>query len=155
EGGKGVGVGKKNGPGAAAPPPGAPPAKAGGETSFRFVPGQRIMVDATINGSGEAKLLLDTGADKTVISPRALAAAGVRITGPATTAEVAGATGTGQMQFIFIDSLEVGAARARRMAGGAQNVPIEGADGVLGRDFLDQFNVSIDSTRGVVTLTPK
>jgi len=26
---------------------------------------------------------------------------------------------------------------------------------VLGRDFLDQFNVSIDSTRGVVTLSPK
>ena len=150
---KAVPLGMKNAP--AAPAPGAPPAKAGGETSFRFVPGQRIMVDATINGSGEAKLLFDTGADKTVISPRALQAAGVRITGPTTTAEVAGATGTGQMQFIFIDSLEVGAARVGRIAVGATNVPIDGADGVLGRDFLDQFNVSIDSTRGVVTLSPK
>ena len=152
---KAVPLGMKNAPAAPAPPPGAPPAKAGGETSFRFVPGQRIMVDATINGSGEAKLLFDTGADKTVISPRALQAAGVRITGPTTTAEVAGATGTGQMQFIFIDSLEVGAAHVGRMAVGATNVPIDGADGVLGRDFLDQFNVSIDSTRGVVTLSPK
>jgi len=28
-------------------------------------------------------------------------------------------------------------------------------DGLLGRDFLDQFNVNIDSSRGVVTLAPK
>jgi|SRR5262245_6403055 len=155
---KAVPLGMKNAPGAPAPPPGAPNApgaKASGETSLRFVPGQRIMVDATINGNGEAKLLLDTGADKTVISPRALQAAGVRITGPTTTAEVAGATGTGQMQFVVIESLEVGSARVGRMPVGSQDVPIQGADGVLGRDFLDQFNVSIDSTRGVVTLSPK
>src|SRR5262249_62019776 len=152
---KAVPLGMKNAPAAPAPPPGAPPAKAEGETSFRFVPGQRIMVDGAIDGSGEAKLLFDTGADKTVISPRALQAAGVRITGPTTTAEVAGATGTGQMQFVFIDSLEVGTARVGRMAVGSQDVPIQGADGVLGRDFLDQFNVNIDSTRGFVTLSPK
>src|SRR5262245_26875891 len=155
---KAVPLGMKNAPAAPAPPPGAPGApgaKASSETSLRFVPGQRIMVDATVNGNGEAKLRLDTGADKTVISPRALQAAGVRTTGPTATAEVAGATGTGQMQFVFIDSLEVGAARVGRMAVGSQNVPIEGADGVLGRDFLDQFNVSIDSTRGMVTLSPK
>jgi len=160
---KAVPLGMKNAPAAPAPPPGAPDApgakaagaKASGEASFRFVPGQRIMVDATINGNGAAILLFDTGADKTVISPRALQAAGVRITGPTTTAEVAGATGTGQMQFVFIESLEVGAARVGRMAVGSQDVPIQGADGVLGRDFLDQFNVSIDSTRGVVTLSPK
>jgi hypothetical protein len=155
---KAVPLGMKNAPAAPALPPGAPDApgaKASGEASLRFVPGQRIVVDATINGNGGAKLLLDTGADKTVISPRALQAAGVRITGPTATAEVAGATGTGQMQFVVIDSLEVGAARVGRMAVGSQDVPIQGADGVLGRDFLDQFNVSIDSTRGVVTLSPK
>jgi len=155
---KAVPLGMKNAPAAPAPPAGAPGAagdKASGETSIRFVPGQRIMVDAMINGNGGARLLFDTGADKTVISPRALQAAGVRITGPTTTAEVASATGTGQMQFVFIDSLEVGAARVGRMAVGSQDVPIQGADGVLGRDFLDQFNVSIDSTRGVMTLSPK
>ena len=37
----------------------------------------------------------------------------------------------------------------------AQNLPIEGNDGVLGRDFLDRFNVNIDSSKGMVTLTPK
>jgi predicted aspartyl protease len=108
-----------------------------------------------INGNAEAKLLLDTGSDKTLISPRALQAAGVRIAGPTTTADVAGATGSGPMQFVVVDSLEVGEARVGRMSVGSQSLPVEGGDGVLGRDFLDQFNVSIDSTKGVVTLSPK
>jgi len=153
---KAVPLGMKNAPAPPPAPPGAPGAKpVSGETSVRFIPGQRIMVDVRINGNAEAKLLLDTGSDKTLISPRALQAAGVRIAGPTTTAEVAGATGSGQMQFVFVDSLEVGEARVGRMSVGSQNLPIDGADGVLGRDFLDQFNVSIDSGRGVVTLTPK
>ena len=125
-------------------PPGAPDAKpTSGETSIRFIPGQRILVDVRINRNAEAKLLLDTGSDKTLISPRALQAAGVRIAGPTTTAEVAGATGSTQIQFLFVDSLEVGEARVGRMSVGSQNLPVEGADGVLGRDFLDQFNVNI------------
>ena len=153
---KAVPLGMKNAPAPPPAPPGAPgPKPASGETSIRFVPGQRIMVDVRINGNAEAKLLLDTGSDKTLISPRALQAAGVRITGPTTTAEVAGATGSGQMQFVFVDSLEVGEARVGRMSVGSQNLPVEGGDGVLGRDFLDQFNVSIDSAKGVVTLSPK
>jgi Aspartyl protease/Domain of unknown function (DUF4124) len=153
---KAVPLGMKNAPAPPLAPPGAPGAKPpSSETSIRFVPGQRIMVDVRINGNAEAKLLLDTGSDKTLISPRALQAAGVRIAGPTTTAEVAGATGSGQMQFVVVDSLEVGEARVGRMSVGSQNLPIDGADGVLGRDFLDQFNVNIDAGKGVVTLTPK
>jgi hypothetical protein len=30
-----------------------------------------------------------------------------------------------------------------------------GIDGLLGRDFLDQFNVTIDSRSGLVTLAPR
>jgi hypothetical protein len=153
---KAVPLGMKNAPA----PPGAPPGAAGaksasGEAALRFVPGQRILVDVRINGSADAKLMLDTGSDKTLISPRALQAAGVRIAGPTTTAEVAGATGSAPMQFVLVDSLEVGEARVGRMSVGSQDIPVEGADGVLGRDFLDQFNLNIDSSKGVVTLTPK
>jgi aspartyl protease/uncharacterized protein DUF4124 len=150
---KAVPLGMKNAP---APPPGPPGAKpASNETSIRFIPGQRILVDVRINGNAEAKLLLDTGSDKTLISPRALVAAGVRLTGPTTTAQVSGATGSAPMQFVFVDSLEVGEARVGRMSVGAQDMPVTGGEGVLGRDFLDQFNVSIDSGKGVVTLSPK
>ena len=151
---KAVPLGMKNAPPAPAAP-GAPGAKASGETAIQFIPGQRIMVDARINGNAEARLMLDTGADRTLISPRALQAAGVRLTGPSTTAEVTGAMGSGQMQFIVIESLEVGEARVGRMPVGSGILPPDVGDGLLGRDFLDQFNVNIDSGKGVVTLTPK
>ena len=151
---KAVPLGMKNAPPAPAAP-GAPGAKASGETAIQFIPGQRIMVDARINGNAEARLMLDTGADRTLISPRALQAAGVRLTGPSTTAEVTGAMGSGQMQFIVIDSLEVGEARVGRMPVGSGVLPPDVGDGLLGRDFLDQFNLNIDSGKGVVTLTPK
>jgi len=151
---KAVPLGMKNAPPAPAAP-GAPGAKASGETAIQFIPGQRIMVDARINGNAEARLMLDTGADRTLISPRALQAAGVRLTGPSTTAEVTGAMGSGQMQFIVIDSLEVGESRVGRMPVGSGILPPDVGDGLLGRDFLDQFNVNIDSGKGVVTLTPK
>jgi hypothetical protein len=150
---KAVPLGMKNAPAV----PGAPggPAKASGETTIRFIPGQRIMVDVRINGSAEARLMLDTGADRTLISPRALQAAGVSLTGPSTTAQVTGAMGSGQMQFIVVESLEVGEARVGRMPVGSGILPPDVGDGLLGRDFLDQFNVNIDSGKGVVTLTPK
>ena len=148
-------LGLKNEP---APPPGAAGEKSGpsGGTTIRFTPGQRILVDVRINGSASARLLLDTGADRTLISPRALVAAGVQITGSTTTGQIVGATGSERIQFVVVDSLEVGEARVGRMPVGSYNLPTtDVGDGLLGRDFLDQFNVNIDSSRGVVTLAPK
>jgi predicted aspartyl protease len=150
--GKAVPLGLKNAPAASGPTAGA---KASGETTIRFIPGQRIMVDARINGAADARLMLDTGADRTVINPRVLQAAGVRLAGPSTTAEVAGVTGTGQMQFLVIESLEIGEARVGKMPVGSGVLPPDVGDGLLGRDFLDQFNVNIDAAKGQVTLTPK
>ena len=152
-----VPLGLKNAP---APGPGGPSAtgakSASGEATVRFVPGKPIMVDVKINGNAEAQLMLDTGADRTLISPRALQAAGVRIAGPTTTGQIVGATGSEQVQFVLVDSLEVGEARVGRMPVGAYNLPTtEVGDGLLGRDFLDQFNVNIDAAKGVVTLSPK
>jgi predicted aspartyl protease len=129
---------------------------ASGGTTIRFVPGQRIMVDVKINGSTSAQLLFDTGADRTLISPRALQAAGVRLAGPSATGQIVGATGSEQVRFVVVDSLEIGEARVGRMPVGAYNLPTtDVGDGLLGRDFLDQFNVQIDSARGMVTLSPK
>jgi Aspartyl protease/Domain of unknown function (DUF4124) len=139
------------------PAPGpAAGAKATSGGTIRFTPGQRIMVDVRINGSGGAQLMLDTGADRTLISPRALQAAGVRIAAPAATGQIVGATGSERISFVVVESLEVGEARVGRMPVGAYNLPTtEVGDGLLGRDFLDQFNVNIDSGKGVVTLSPK
>jgi predicted aspartyl protease len=112
------------------------------------------MVNATINGNTPAQLLLDTGADRTMINPRVLAAAGASLTRPVGSAVVSGVAGSQEMQFVTINSLEVAGATVGKLTVAAHGIDGAG-DGLLGRDFLEHFSVNIDSAKGVVTLTPK
>jgi predicted aspartyl protease len=127
---------------------------AGGGTSVRFTPGDRIVVEARINGGTPARLLLDTGADRTVIAPRALAAAGVSLT-RGVAAQIVGVTGSADVRGVGIGSLEVGGARVGPLVVVAHDVSQPDVDGLLGRDFLGHFSVNIDSAAGIVTLAPK
>jgi predicted aspartyl protease len=141
------------------PPPGASQSSDGKEggktaTTIRYVPGRPIMVNATVNGSARANLLLDTGADKTMINPRVLVEAGAPLSRPVGSAMVTGVAGSEQMQFVTINSLEVAGATVGKMTVAAYDVSGAG-DGLLGRDFLDHFSVNIDSAKGIVTLTPR
>jgi len=161
---KAVPMGLRNAPpGAATPAPttpggsgaaaGAPNAPKGG-AAIKYTPGKAIMVDAKINGTTNAKLLLDTGADGTMINPRVLVAAGASLSRPAGTSRVTGVAGSDTVTVVVIDSLEIGEARVGRMSVASYDVAGAG-DGLLGRDFLDRFTINIDSTNGVVTLSPK
>ncbi len=134
----------------------APAAPASATPTESGTPGQRIMVDVKINGGFVAKLLLDTGADRTMISPRTLQAAGVAITRPVATGQITGATGTDKIDYVVVESLEVGAARVGKMPVGSYELAGSGAgEGLLGRDFLDQFKVTMDAAAGEVHLAPK
>jgi predicted aspartyl protease len=113
------------------------------------------MVDARVNGSHSVRLLLDTGADRTLIAPRALAAAGVSLVRGGVKGSIVGVTGPAQAEGVRIDSLEIGEARVGPLLVISYDMNQPGSDGLLGRDFLDRFNVSIDSSRGVVTVSPK
>jgi hypothetical protein len=142
-------------PPASAPAAGAP-AKPAGTTVIKYTPGQRIMVDVKINGEFTTKLLLDTGADRTMISPRALQAAGVAIARPVASGQVVGVTGTDRIDYVVVDSLEVGEARVGRMPVASYELAgTDAGDGLLGRDFLDQFKVTMDAAAGEVHLAPK
>ena len=139
------------------PQSGAPGAKAGaaGATTITFKPGERILADARINGRTPVRLLLDTGADRTVVAPRALVAAGVSITRGTTAGQIVGVTGSTDVQGVTLESLEVGEARVSRLAIISHDINQAGIDGLLGRDFLEQFKVTIDGSRGQVTIAPK
>jgi predicted aspartyl protease len=132
----------------------AGPSAPKGGAIIRYTPGQQIMVDVRINGSTSAKLLLDTGADGTMINPRVLAAAGASLTRPVGSSRITGVAGSDTVTVVVIESLEVGEARVGRMRVASYDVAGAG-DGLLGRDFLDRFTINIDSTNGVVTLSPK
>jgi len=134
------------------------PSPAGGEASrvtrVAFTPGKAIMVSAKINGERSAQLMLDTGASVTVINPRVLAGMGIG-SREAVRGSVKGVTGAADVLFVPVQSIEVGGARSGPLRVAAHDVDLGHGDGLLGRDFLDQFTVNIDSTAGVVTISPK
>jgi len=136
-----------------APPPGAPAAVRAGTTTIPFVAGAPILVVAQINGAGPVTLVLDTGADRTMVAPAALARLGI-VTPNTYAAEVRGVTGVIRADVLRIESLEVGDARAGPLAIVAHDAEIPQADGLLGRDFLSLFSVAIDTRASVVTLEP-
>ena len=151
-------VGLRNAPPAPAATTSTPAtdaAKPAGTAVIKYTPGQRIMVDVKINGGFTTKLLLDTGADRTMISPRTLQAAGVSLTKPVATGQITGATGTDKVDYVVVDSLEVGDARVGKLPVGSYELAGEGGEGLLGRDFLDQFKVTMDAAAGEVHLAPK
>ena len=138
-----------------APQPDAAATPATGAARIPFTPGQPIMVTARINGGGTAQLILDTGAQGTVISPTTLAALGVSYRN-AMRGSIKGVTGDADVLAVRVDSIEVEGARVGPLMVVAHDAGLgSGRDGLLGRDFLDNFIVTIDSNARLVTLTPK
>ena len=142
-------------PAAVAPTvPGRPGAVVTGGAQIRFTPGQAILVNARINDSGSVRLLLDTGASVTTISPRVLAQLGVS-SRDAVRGSIRGVTGQADALFVVVNSIDVNGAKAGPIRVVAHDVELGQADGLLGRDFLDRFQVAIDNQAGIVTLTPR
>jgi predicted aspartyl protease len=150
---KAVPLGLRNAP---APPAGTPD-RTPAETLIRFTPGRHILVNARLNGSTAVRLILDTGAGTTLISPRVLAAAGVSLTQGTASGRTRGLAKDAEVEVtrVVVDSLEVGEARVERLAVSAYDMGMPDMDGLLGQDFLARFNVSIDPAQGIVKLAPK
>ena len=138
-------------PGPQAAPPAAP-APAG--TAVPFTAGGPVVVDARLNGVS-LRLLVDTGSDRTLISPAALARTGIDATAgmPVRITGVTGTAATGTL--VSVPSLDVAGARIGPVGVVAYAVPDEGIDGLLGRDVLDAFVVTFDPSAGRVVLTPR
>ena len=143
------------------PAPSAEPAASATTTpagggQVRFTPGQPIMVAARINGGGSVQLMLDTGAARTVINPSALTALGVSYQG-SQRGTLKGVTGDAEVEAVKVDSIEVSGAKHGPLLVISHDTGFgsERGDGLLGRDFLDHFTLTIDNACGLLTLTPK
>ena len=137
----------------AAPPP-APSSPVGVVVSFS--PGQPIVVTARLNGVAMA-LLLDTGADRTLLSPSAVARAGYipTIVPGEPSVRVLGVTGSAVAPQVTVPLLDLAGAQIGPLSLIVHDAGLTNVDGLLGRDVLDAFTVTIDAAAGRATLTPR
>ncbi len=118
-----------------------------------FKSGLPVLVSAKINGLGPLNLILDTGADRTLIRSAALTRLGIPMENPSVVV-LSGVTGQTYGKAIWVESIEVEESKVGPLFIIVHEAELKGADGLLGRDFLAHFNVTIDSKEGFVTLAP-
>ncbi|PYN64424.1 MAG: hypothetical protein DMD90_13365 [Candidatus Rokuibacteriota bacterium] len=112
-----------------------------------------IRTSVSINGVG-LTLVLDTGADRTVISPAAFARTGLD-TGSSRVVSIIGVTGSATAREVTVPLLDVAGARVGPLTVIVHDVGLADIDGLLGRDVLDRFTLTVDSARGRATLVPR
>jgi hypothetical protein len=135
------------------PPEVTPRSSPKGVTKISFTPGSPVLVSAKINGSGPITLILDTGADRTMVAPSALSRLGISFEN-ALRGVVRGITGASDAEAVWVNSVEIEEAKVGPLLIIAHDADLKGSDGLLGRDFLANFNVTIDAKEGIVTLAP-
>jgi len=122
-------------------------------TKIPFTPGSPVLVSAKINGAGPITLILDTGSDRTLVAPSALQRLGIYAE-KALRGVIRGVTGASYVDAVWVNSVEVDEAKVGPLLIIAHDADLKEAEGLLGRDFLANFNVTIDSKERVVTLAP-
>jgi len=111
------------------------------------------LVQARINGGGPVRLVLDTGATTTVLSPGAAQRLGLRVRrDPPVLIRTAGGTVTAGTAEVA--ELEVGGRRAGPLQVVVHDA-VPGADGLLGMNFLGQFHVELRAGEQALLLTPR
>jgi predicted aspartyl protease len=118
--------------------------------------GSMIFVPALLNGL-KARLLLDTGATKTIIRPKLAQLAGIEPGREAPLARMIVAGG-GQLSVPLVraQSLAINEAAVQAIEIGVyEAVPdLPDVDGILGTDYLSHFTVTIDRQKGTLLLVP-
>lgn len=125
------------------------------------VPLQRVgnlfIVEATLLDTRRARLIVDTGASHTILSPAIARELGLpgQSGGQGVTVKTAG--GPVQAEVVTLPLVQVGEAVAHNVLAGVfdiADVPPE-VDGLLGLTFLSRFLVTIDAEKGELHLRPR
>lgn len=132
------------------PPPPPPPAPVGVVIPYTGGP---LVVDVSLNGV-PLRLVLDTGADRTLISPAAMARAGFDVTG-GTPVHIRGVTGDAVAPLVSVPRLDVAGTRLGPVAVVVHALPGQSVDGLLGRDVLDAFTITVDAVSQRAILVPR
>jgi hypothetical protein len=140
-------------PAPSAPPEMKPSPSIKGPTKIPYSPGSPVLAQTKINGIGPITLLLDTGAERSMISPSVLSRLGLSPENePPITLK--GVTGMGFANRVWVNYIEIGETRVGPLLIAVYPLDLKGAEGLLGRDFLSNLHMTIDPKERVVTLTP-
>ena len=113
----------------------------------------RVVVPVMVNGRGPYRFIVDTGANRSTISPKLVAALGLKPSDESTVA-VNGITGVAQASFVTVDRLQAG-----DLTLDGTNLPVVwasvmgGADGILGAAGLKENSLMIDFQRNRVAIS--
>jgi predicted aspartyl protease len=118
--------------------------------------GSLMFVPALVNGL-QARLLLDTGAGKTIIRPLLAQLAGIEPGREAPLVRITVAGG-GELSVPLVRARSLAISEAAVLAieiGVYEAVPdLPDVDGILGADYLSHFRVTIDRQKGTLLLVP-
>jgi predicted aspartyl protease len=111
----------------------------------------RMTVPVTIGSSGPYQFIIDTGAERTVISRELAATLGLS---PGREVRMTAMTGTSNVDTVVIPSLSVSSIASKRIEAPALFSANLGAPGMLGIDTLSGHAVSIDFENNRMTVRP-
>lgn len=120
---------------------------------MRFKGGAPVVAPVSINGVA-LRLMVDTGADRTVISPAAAARTGLAVDAERPV-RILGVAGSAMANEMVVTHMDVAGARVGPLRVIVLDTPADSLDGLLGRDVLDFFTLTVDSRAGRATLTPR
>lgn len=113
----------------------------------------RVLAPVLVNGQGPFRFILDTGANRSVLSPK-LAALLNLVPSHDRPIGVHGVTGSAVLPAVQVETLQAGGlmiVRNRRMPVLSESV-LADADGILGIEGLSGARIDIDFTRDLVTI---
>jgi predicted aspartyl protease len=113
----------------------------GQELPFRMISGNRVVISGTVGGNCEISILVDTGADCTVIDTRAAQKMQLRTLPHTVTYSAFGKTEKAHLA--LVEDLRAGPI-ATSLACVVGKIPTSGVDMILGLNVLNKYNFEID-----------
>lgn len=110
---------------------------------------RRMTVPVTVNGQGPFQFVIDTGADRTVISKELAEQLALPKSG---TAKLHAMGGSAQVNMVKIDRIQVSNKITRKVKAAALPRKYIGADGLIGIDSLKGQRIVMDFQAGTMTL---